>query len=96
VKAFFINCRTGCSCCSSDNHWRGPYTSRAIADEKATTFEAIPLVASQYARRGRYEISEYDAEALPNGRLIVNDRVFHGWADTGDDEIQQPFFARGE
>ena len=88
VTAYIIDCRTGCSCCSSDNHKRGPYTSSSIAEEKVASFRAIPLLASQYARSGVYDIEECEAEVLPDGRLIINERVFAGWADaTLDDEI---------
>jgi len=88
AKAYIIECRTGCSCCSSDNHKRGPYTSRSVAEEKVASFRAIPLLASQYARSGIYDIEECEAEVLPDGRLIINERLFAGWADTTlDDEI---------
>ena len=41
-------------------------------------FYDLPLLASQYAHRGRYEISEHDVEQLPDGRVILFDeKVFH-------------------
>lgn len=94
TKAYMVYCSTGCSCCSYDNHWRGPYTARSIAEEKVVSFQAIPLVASQYARRGNYHIKEHNAEVLPDGRIIIEDRLFPGWADTGDDEVGEGSFHR--
>ena len=87
TKAYIVDCRTGCTCCARENHKRGPYSSREVAERKVEAFRSIPLLASQYAPRGVYDVGEYDAEALADGRLIVGERVFRGWADETDDEI---------
>lgn len=80
MKIFLIDCRTGCSCCSDENHWRGPYRTKEDAERRVKSFLAIdskfwPL-ASQYADHGRYSIREFEAEELPDGRIIMVDRVF--------------------
>lgn len=33
------------------------------------------------AANGRYSISEHEAEQLPDGRVIIGDRVFSGFID---------------
>lgn len=89
TKAFVIYCSTGCTCCSSENHYRGPFSSREIAERRADDYHKARILASQYARNGRYEIEEHEAEILPDGRIIVDNTVFGGWADDGYDEIEK-------
>ena len=80
MKVAFIEARTGGSCCSYENHFRGPYKSvenakRRIAYYRTTDSKYWP-VASQYASRGSYTIEEYDAEEISGNRVIINDRVY--------------------
>lgn len=86
MLAFIIRCRTGCTCCSHENHETGPYSSREIAEERVARFTKERRLASQYARNGVYEIEEYEAEVLPDGRIIVGSYVFNGWADNESDD----------
>jgi len=89
-KAYVVYCSTGCSCCSDENHYRGPFSTREIAEARCELYTKTRLLASQYARNGNYKIEEYDAELLPGGRVIVDDTVFAGWAeDTGEDYIDR-------
>lgn len=88
TKAYVVYCSTGCTCCSSDNHYRGPFSSREVAERKCQEYHESKTLASQYARNGRYSIEEHDAEILPDGRVIVDDTVFEGWADEGYDYIE--------
>jgi hypothetical protein len=46
------------------------------ADARRTKYREMPVLASQYARRGVYIIKEYDAEQLPDGRVIIGNRIF--------------------
>ena len=79
---YLIHARTGCTCCSGENHYRGPYrTHDDAARRKAYYLDAksseYPPVASQYARRGVYDIVEVRVEGLPDDRVILNgERVF--------------------
>lgn len=78
-KVFFMHCRTGCSCCSNENHYRGFYKTREDAERRIGSFLAEnstywPL-ASQYALRGRYSVKDADAEVLGDGRVLLNGRV---------------------
>ena len=79
MKGFMIYARTGCSCCSGENHDRGPYRTREEAENRKKYFQSIALLASQYARVGAYDISEYEFEELPDGRLIQENRVYPGF-----------------
>lgn len=76
---WLIECRTGCTCCSDENHYRGPYRSREDAQRRIDSFlrpdSKFWPVASQYARRGRYEISHESVEPISGGRFIVDDKV---------------------
>ena len=81
LKTYIIYCSTGCSCCNEENHYRGPFSSREKAEEARKSYRELPLLASQYARKGNYDISEYEAEQLPDGRIIVEDKVFPGFID---------------
>jgi len=76
---FLIRCSTGCSCCWGENHWRGPYKTKADADRRVASFRAPDSkfwpVASQYSRRGNYTVREVEMELLPDGRAIVDSEV---------------------
>lgn len=73
--AYVIECRTGCSCCSYDNHYRGPYKTKEDAENRIKYFMSGDYypVASQYAKRGRYSIEEVTIEEISGGRFIIND-----------------------
>jgi len=60
-KIFFVYCSTGCSCCSNENHYRGPFSTREIAQKRAEFYRKVPILASQYASRGSYEIISHKA-----------------------------------
>ena len=88
IKVWIVHCRTGCTCCASENHYRGPFKTKEKAEEMAKSYHDLPLLASQFARRGLYRVGEWTAEVLPDGRLIVDDTVILGFAeDTGDEVI---------
>lgn len=87
MKAYFIHCSTGCTCCSYENHIRGPVSSLEAAKKAVKTYHEISLLSSQYARTGVYEISEHEAEQLPDGRIIAQNFVFDGFNDEYPDEI---------
>jgi hypothetical protein len=73
---------TGCTCCSSENHYRGFYRTKEDAERRIRYYYSPdskfwPL-ASQYARRGRYSIEEVEIEDLKDGRYILDDeKVLH-------------------
>jgi len=79
-KLVFINARTGCSCCSDQNHYRGPYKSKADAERRIAYYKSENSkywpTASQYARRGCYDVVVYEAEEISNNRWIIEDSVF--------------------
>lgn len=85
-KVWYIECRTGCSCCADENFDQGFYDNpdepQALID-KWLTGDGNPLV-SQYARYGRYRLHEVEAEILPDGHWIIKDKVFNA------DEIEFP------
>ena len=85
-KVWYIECRTGCSCCANENFDQGFYDNskepQAIID-KWNKGDGNPL-ASQYARYGRYHLCETEAEILSDGRWIVDGTVF------GADEVESP------
>jgi len=80
-QLFFIKCSTGCSCCSDENHLRGPYLTEGEASRRICHFKTVgnyhPL-ASQYAKRGRYDLlTVTDIETLPDGRMIFGGTRVH-------------------
>lgn len=87
VKLFIVECRTGCSCCSSENHYRGPYSSEEIAKGHVERFREMPLLSSQYSKTGNYHIREEAGELLPDGRVISDSKVYAGFKDDGDDDV---------
>jgi hypothetical protein len=79
IKLYKISCRTGCTCCSNDNHYRGYYKSPEDALKRINYFKSPNSkfwpVASQYSKRGNYDVSEVNVERLVDGRFVVGDRV---------------------
>jgi len=77
TKAYLIECRTGCSCCSYENHYRGPYKTREDAEKRINFFKTGSYypVASQYSKRGNYSIEEVTIEEISNNRYIVDDKI---------------------
>jgi hypothetical protein len=78
ITVYFIEARTGCTCCSYENFMEGPYTDKDDAQaiiDKWSAGDENPL-ASQFAKYGWYHLETYEAELLPDGRIIVDDRVF--------------------
>lgn len=81
---YLIECRTGCTCCASENHYRGPFSTKEAAEKAKEAYLDMRLLASQYAERGRYTIEEASLELLPDGRMIIDgERV---WKDGFQDE----------
>lgn len=80
-KVFIIECKTGCSCCHNENHYRGFYKTKEDALQRINSFKTPNSkfwpVASQYSRRGNYRVIETEAEFLPDGRVIVLDQIIN-------------------
>ena len=82
MTAYIIYCATGCTCCSSENHYRGFYRTAEDAKRRIEYYYSEdskfwPL-ASQYARRGRYSVEIAEIEDLGDGRYILDDeKVLH-------------------
>ncbi len=86
VKYWTISCHTGCTCCNSDDHERGPYSSREAAEKRLAFFKEHPLLGSQFAPDGIYRISgPWEGEQLPDGRIIAEDSVYRGFWDLKQD-----------
>lgn len=82
TTAYLVECRTGCSCCAEENHWRGPFSSQDAADKAVESFKAMPLLASQFSRTGVYSIRPATCEILDDGRMIIDgDRVCATFVD---------------
>jgi hypothetical protein len=78
IPVWYIVCSTGCTCCAYENFDQGFYKVREDAGDQVQKWlqgEDNPL-ASQYARYGRYRVVETQAEILPDGRWIVDGRVY--------------------
>jgi len=82
IEAYMIECRTGCSCCSDENHYRGFYKTEEEANKRIQYYYSPsskfwPL-ASQYAARGRYSVEKISIEEIGDGRFILNDdKILH-------------------
>ncbi len=91
MKVYSIHCQTGCSCCNNENHSLGLFESSEDAQRRVTFFLDPNAnnnpIGSQYARKGRYDIMELEAEPIAGDRLIIGSRVvdFGGFAVVHDD-----------
>jgi len=76
-ELFFVECRTGCTCCQDENHIVGPYSTLDLAYGAEREFHANKRLSSQYAKNGKYRTTILDAEPISRGRFIVGDRVIN-------------------
>ena len=60
ITVYRINCRTGCTCCSYENHYRGYFETEEEAKKRVDYYlsknSKFSPLASQYAPRGIYQI----------------------------------------
>jgi hypothetical protein len=82
-EVHFIYASTGCTCCSSENFYEGPYDDKAKAQAIADEWSAghnNPL-CSQYSKTGNYKVITRNAEIIPDGsgRFIIDDTVLNGF-----------------
>jgi hypothetical protein len=83
VEYFLIYCSTGCSCCNNENHYRGPFSTKEIAEARLPQYRDLQILASQYSARGNYSVSgPFKGEQLPDNRIIGDETVYRGFADT--------------
>jgi hypothetical protein len=89
ITIYTIYCSTGCTCCSDENHLRGPYRTREEAEKAKQGFYERSLLSSRYSSTGNYHIEEASGEILPDGRIIIdNHYICPGFAsDTGEDRL---------
>ena len=78
-KVWFISASTGCTCCSSENHYRGPYKTKEDAERRINYYRTSdqktgywPL-ASQFSRRGNYSVYEIYCEPISDDRFIIGE-----------------------
>lgn len=84
---YFIYCSTGCTCCSNENHYRGPLATRPEAEEAIERYRSMPLLASQYASKGHYSIEEVKANISTQGdETIIMTEAGRWFGKFGDDE----------
>lgn len=84
VDTFAILCTTGCTCCRSENHWFTGFTSAEVAIAYAQSLWNSKHICSQYSAHGHYGVYQFKGELLPDGRIIVQDRVIS--AEEGNEE----------
>ena len=87
-KVYWIEATTGCSCCAYQNFNQGFYFDKDEAQgviDKWSKGINNPL-SSQFAKYGRYYLGEEEAEVLPDGRIIIGDKVFGP-----EENVEYPF-----
>lgn len=89
-KAYFIEARTGCTCCSSDNFITGPYISKAEAEAEMVSMHDRKALASQFASNGRYSLISASLEVLPDGRWIIGESAVFKPDDQVPHDIGHP------
>ena len=88
---YYVYGRTGCTCCSNENFVGGLDLTLDKAIESVKWHISNRTVCSQYSPTGEYSVYQVDYEVLPDGRVIVGDRVlesedeFHLYGDAAND-----------
>lgn len=78
---YYIHGRTGCTCCSSENFTNGLFVSLDETVKSVKWHRDNRTVSSQYSQTGEYAVYEVEYETLPDGRIIVGDRVLASVTD---------------
>lgn len=73
---FMIHGSTGCTCCRDENFIEGLYVSAEEAFRDVDYHARRGTVRSQYSKTGVYTVKEVQYELLPDGRVIIDKRVF--------------------
>lgn len=73
---WLIEARTGCSCCSFENFYSGPFLTEEDAKEQIAFYSSTKRLASQFSKTGVYRLEKHEAEQISGGRFIVDDRVW--------------------
>jgi len=73
MDAFFIECRTGCTCCASNNKIFGPFLTLELAKEKAESLRNQSFLSSQYAPNGIYNIHLLEMEEFQDKLFSMED-----------------------
>lgn len=78
LKLWYIECSTGCTCCSDENFYQGFFKTKEEADSIAKIWgtEGNNPLGSKYARYGIYKVRQTEAEVLPDGRILALGQVF--------------------
>lgn len=76
TAAYFTISTTGCTCCRQENQIEGPFLSLEDARSNRDANYRTKQFASQYADHGVHKIGWAPYEQLPDGRLIIGDRIF--------------------
>ena len=93
-KIYFIECcTTGCTCYSDENHYIGPYKTKEDAERRVDYFlhgkNADYPIASQYAKRGRYNVEECTIEEIGNNRSIIDENTVYSNDELGMIEVNE-------
>ena len=87
---FFIEARTGCSCCRENNHIRGPYKFKKDAEKRINYYLSKDSkywpIGSQFYPQGSYHVLAEEVEEISRDRWIIWDRVF---TSTGFIDVQE-------
>jgi hypothetical protein len=78
VKAFLVANMTGCTCCRDENFYSGPYRTKEEAEAVMVDHRKRSLLASQFAREGRYHITECHVLEYENLLVIDGETVNRG------------------
>lgn len=73
---YIVHGSTGCSCCRSENFVEGIYETSDAAIDRAGEHQKRRTVRSQCSDTGIYTVREIEYERLPDGRVIIGNRVF--------------------
>jgi hypothetical protein len=73
---YYIHGNTGCSCCRHENFIEGLIIEENDALDELARHEKYRTVRSQYSSTGIYSLYKAEYEELPDGRIILGNRVF--------------------
>lgn len=92
MKVFYIELRTGCSCCSYENYKEGFFPDLISAVKRVKYHTKNKTLSSRYAKKGLYDIYTVELEDLGNG-MFANEDILVRNLDFGNPErIHDDFY----
>lgn len=92
MKVFYIELRTGCTCCRDENYKEGFFPDLISAVKRVRFHTKNQTLVSQYAKGGLYDIYSVELEDLGNGMFAYDDLLVRNLDFDNPERIRDDFY----